>query len=125
MSAPCIATSPAYTPKFESMSDDDLDVLEIVYWAIATGIDPGNTSPTYAAVQSMLAPAACWQTMSPRQRRERVIAKMLDLSACWDAATMRQVLRLTNAKTTRDQRKAAIDWLRWSGLSTVNCTSIP
>lgn len=107
------------------MSDDDLDVLEIVYWAIKNGIDPGVTTPTYAQVQAMLAPAACWQSMSPRQRRELVITKMLDLTACWNQATLRQVMRLTQAKTTRDQRKASLDWLRWVGLTTVNCSNIP
>lgn len=125
MSAPCIETSPPYVPKFESLSDEDLDGLEIIYWAIVSGIDPGNTAPTYAVVQAMLAPAACWITMSPRQRRERIIAKMLDMSACWDETTMREILRVLQAKTTRDQRKASLDWLRWAGLPAIGCTNLP
>lgn len=107
------------------MSDEDLDVVEIVYWAIVDGIDPGNTAPTYQQIQTMLAGANCWRQMSRRSRRELVISKMLDLMACWDAATMETVIRVTKANTSAEQREAALDWLRYNGLVQKTCGDIP
>lgn len=107
------------------MTDEDLDIVELVYWALVMGLDPTNTAPTYAQIQSLLSGANCWRQMSKRARRELVISKMLNLTACWDAATMRTIIRVTKANTTAEQRAAALDWARYEGLSQKTCADLP
>lgn len=120
----CSGKSPAYTPKMSSFSDADLDCLELLYLAIVNGISPSNELPSYAAIQTLFEPCSCWICMSPRQRKERMVAKMLDMSECWSTSALRAILRLIQAKMTPAQRQAALDCLRYGAVTSVNCDTL-
>lgn len=120
----CSGKSPAYTPKLSSMSDLDLECLELLFLSITNGVIPTTTLPSYEAVQELFSPCSCWICMSPRQRKERIVSKMINMSACWTVEELRSILRLIQAKTTPAQRQAALDCLRYSEITSVNCNTI-
>lgn len=110
---PCVEHSPTYTPKFESLSDDDLDCLEMVGWILSTGqATPADF--TYAGIQALYSTAACMAPMSARQRREMIIARMLDTTGLGEAET-RLILRSVQRFSTPDQRKVGLDYARYQG----------
>lgn len=120
MPLPCVSHSPAYHPRFSELSDEDLDILETVAWAISAG-QPLPTSLTYANVQALLSFAACWFQMSKRQRRELVINQFVDLSGCATDDEIRKYLRDMKRFSTQDQREAALDFARYEGLVHQTC----
>lgn len=110
---PCVTHSPAYLPRFQSLSDDDLDCLEMIGWLLYTG----QSTPadfTYSGVQALFATAACMAPMSARQRREMVIAKMLDTTSLTEDGT-RVILRTMQRFSTPEQRKVGLDYARYQG----------
>lgn len=118
----CSDPSPPFIPKFESLSDDDLDVIELIYWMIYSEEPiPETLSPTYEQVQTMLSYCDCWRCVSPRRRREMLIAKMVDFTGCFTEAEARSLIEAIERNSTRDQRVAALDCARYAAIETVNC----
>lgn len=117
---PCISQSPTYHPRFAQLTDEDLDILESVGWALAAG-QPLPTNLDYATVQSLMSYSACWVPMSPRLRRERVITQFLDLSGCVTDEQILKYLRDVKRFSTADQRDAALQYARYEGLTHQTC----
>lgn len=117
---PCVSHSPTYTPRFAELTDEDLDILETVSWAIAAG-QPLPTDLDYATVQTLLSYSACWVPMSPRQRREMVINQFLDLTGCANNDQILKYLRDVKRFSTADQRAAALQYARYEGLTHQTC----
>lgn len=103
MSAPCIPRSPAFHPKFEQLSNDDLDTCELIALSILLGV-PQN----WNSLELFLNATACFRSMTPRARREYEVWWVLYLTNCTTDAQMRAVIRQINAKTTLDERRAAL-----------------
>lgn len=110
---PCVSHSPTYTPRFSELSDDDLDCLEMIGWIFYTG-QSTPTEFTYDSVQAMFAPAACMESMSPRQRREMIIARMLDTQGL-NEDNLRLILRTMQRFSTPHQREVGLDFARYQG----------
>lgn len=110
---PCVSHSPEYTPKFAELSDDDLDCLEMIGWLINTNqAVPGDF--TYAGIQELFSTAACMASMSKRQRREMIIAHMLDTTGLV-GEDIKLILRTMQRFSTPTQREVGLDYARLQG----------
>lgn len=119
MSDPCVFHSPPFHPKFESLSDDDLDTCELIALSILMGIPM-----TMASLDPVLEATSCFRSMTPRARREYEIWWVLYLTGCTTDAVMRRLINTVNQKTTRDERQAALTAFRTSVWDYAECADI-
>lgn len=131
MGAPCVSHSPAFHPKFESLSDDDLDAAEIIALMLVMGapFDPNapvNTGTNRLILEWTKRLTECFQHMTKRQKREYEVWWVLYLAAgCVTDDTMRRAFRQFSSLTNRDERAAMLTGLRSTAWDYATCADVP
>lgn len=104
----CSAPSPTYHPKFESLSDVDLQVLETLgYLGIA-----GPADLSCASIREIAAPADCWACLSSRRREELVVSAFGDPGPI-NELSVRQALEAIERCLTPDQLAGLLDYAKY------------
>lgn len=131
MGAPCVATSPAFHPKFEALSNEDLDVCEILALLLIAGAPIDPTLPVNTGLNRLLLSflkwsTECFQHMSARQKREYEAWWVLYLQAgCVTDEQMRRTIRQFNALVNTDERQAMLTGLRALTWDYATCGDLP
>lgn len=111
-----------FIPKFESLSDEDLDICEIIALSIL-----GGASLTWDSIRYAFTLTKCFQCLSARRRREFEIWWVLYLTSpapCVTSDEMKTLINTIRTKTTLNEREAALTGLRSYVWDYADCNDI-